>query len=155
MMNDKKKELTPIEDNNTESSKKDSISKTDTSPVGAELLKTLTPEAKEKIHGFGMSMHRFGPMPNPLTEKINEQHIDKILEIAEKDEDRSFKNAGENRKFTLIYVLVFAALFVFSTIFLIVSGNKELYSEAVKLFVAFFGGLGGGFGIKSYMDRNK
>jgi hypothetical protein len=93
-------------------------------------------------------------MPNPLAEKINEKHIDKILDIAEKDDERSFKDAGENRKFTLIYVLVFAALFVFSTIFL-VGSDKELYKEVIKLFAVFLGGLGGGFGIKSYMDRNK
>lgn len=31
----------------------------------------------------------------------------------------------------------------------------ELYKEAMKLFVAFAGGLGGGFGIKGYIDRKK
>ena len=39
---------------------------------------------------------------NPLTGKINEKHIDKILELAEKDEERSFKDAAESRKFVLI-----------------------------------------------------
>ncbi|MEA3428829.1 MAG: hypothetical protein U9Q84_06415 [Thermodesulfobacteriota bacterium] len=133
--------------------KKNLQKKNDADSVESELLKNLPPEAK-KVLEVGMSMHRFGPMPNPLAEKINEKHIDKILEITEKDEERSFKDAGETRKFTLIYFLVFAALFVFATIFL-VGSDKELYKEVIKLFAVFLGGLGSGFGIKSYMDRNK
>jgi hypothetical protein len=43
---------------------------------------------------------------------------------------------------------------VFFTVFL-VKTDTELYKEAMKLFVAFAGGLGGGFGIKGYIDRKK
>ncbi|CAN2041922.1 Membrane protein DUF2335 [Candidatus Magnetomoraceae bacterium gMMP-15] len=116
----------------------------------------LPPEAKKvlEIGMSGMSMHRFGPMPNPIAAKITEKHINKILDIAEKDDDCSFKDSKENRKFMLIYFLVFAALFVFSTVFL-VGSDKELYKEVIKLFAVFLGGLGSGFGIKSYIDRKK
>lgn len=151
-MSDTEKELTPAEDGNKTEEEKSS-EKNDIGPVEPELLKSLPPEAK-KVLEIGMSMQRFGPMPNPLAEKINEKHIDKILDIAEKDEERSFKGARESRKFTLIYVLVFAALFVFATVFL-VGSDKELYKEVIKLFAVFLGGLGSGFGVKSYMDRNK
>lgn len=151
-MSDTEKELTPDEDGNKTEEEKSS-EKNDIGPVGPELLKNLPPEAK-KVLEIGMSMQRFGPIPNPLAEKINEKHIDKILDITEKDEERSFKDAGESRKFTLIYVLVFAVLFVFATVFL-VGSDKDLYKEVIKLFAVFFGGLGSGFGIKSYMDRNK
>lgn len=151
-MSDTEKELSPAKDGNKTEEKKSS-EKNDIGPLEPELLKGLPPEAK-KVLEIGMSMQRFGPMPNPLAEKINGKHIDKILDIAEKDEERSFKDAGESRKFTLIYVLVFAALFVFATVFL-VGSDKDLYKEVIKLFAVFFGGLGSGFGIKSYMDRNK
>ena len=151
-MSDTGKEVTPNEDGNKCEEKK-SPEKNDIDFADPELLKNLPPEAK-KVLEIGMSMHRFGPMPNPLTEKINEKHIDKIIDIAEKDDERSFKDAGEARKFTLIYVLVFAALFVFSTVFL-VGSDKALYKEAIKLFAIFLGGLGSGFGIRSYIDRNK
>ena len=152
-MSDKEKELTPTENSNTKPQAEESSEKSNSSSIEPEFIKTLPPEAK-KVLEVGMSMHGFGPTPNPLTKKINEKHIDKILEIAEKDDERSFKDAGENRKFTLIYVLVFAALFIFSTIFL-VGSDKELYKEVIKLFAVFLGGLGSGFGIKSYMDRSK
>lgn len=152
-MSDKETGLTPTKKSNAKSQKENSSEKGNSRSIEPELLKDLPPEAK-KVLEVGMSMHRFGPMPNPLAEKINEKHIDKILEIAEKDDERSFKDAGETRKFTLIYVLVFAALFIFSTVFL-VGSDKELYKEVIKLFAVFLGGLGSGFGIKSYMDRSK
>ncbi|KAF3980377.1 MAG: hypothetical protein HFP76_02340 [Methylococcales symbiont of Iophon sp. n. MRB-2018] len=101
-----------------------------------------------------MSSHKIGPMQNPLTQKLTSQHIDKILEISEKDDERVFKDAGESRKYTLIYIVIFSVLFVFLTVFL-VGSDVELYKEIVKLFAIFLGGLGSGFGIKGYMDRNK
>jgi hypothetical protein len=121
--------------------------------VEPEMLKGLPPEAR-KVLEIGMSMHRLGPVPHPLVDKINETHITRILELAEKDDERSFRDAAENRKYTLIYVLVFAVLFIFATVFL-VGSDKELYREVIKLFAVFLGGLGSGFGIRSYMDRNK
>ena len=33
-----------------------------------------------------MATHRSGLIANPITHKINEKHIDKILEITEKDD---------------------------------------------------------------------
>jgi hypothetical protein len=123
--------------------------------IEPELLSRVPPEAKKILEIGMMSMQqRIGPKPSPFAEKINEKHIDKILEIAEKDDQRSFEDSKESRKYTLRYVLVFAVLFVFSTIYL-VSADKELYKEVVKLFAVFFGGFGSGFGIKSYIDRNK
>jgi len=120
--------------------------------VESELLKKLPPEAK-KIFAM-MATQRSGLITNPITHKINEKHIDKILEIADKDDDRSFNDAVETRKYALIYFIIFAGLFVFSTVFL-VSHDKELYKEVIKLFAVFLGGLGSGFGFKSYLDRNR
>ncbi|MDI6728064.1 MAG: hypothetical protein QMD44_03940 [Thermodesulfovibrionales bacterium] len=122
--------------------------------IEPEFLKKLPPEAKKVVEVGMMSMHRFGPMPHPFAEKINEKHIDKILELAEKDDERTFKDIGQSRKFTLVYLIIFACLFIFTTIFL-VGSDKELYKEIIKLFAVFLGGLGSGFGIKSYMERNK
>jgi hypothetical protein len=124
----------------------------DSSVIPEEILKKLPPEARRVVQ-FGM-MQRFGPMPNPLTSKLTESHIDKILDISAKDDERYFADAKHARWFTLGYVVLFLALFVFLTIFL-VGEDKELYKEALKLVAVFVGGFGGGFGVKSYMDREK
>ena len=99
-------------------------------------------------------MHRFGPMPNPLTEKLTPAHIDKILEISEKDDERSFADSTQSRWFALGYSIVAAALLIFLTVFL-VDADKALYEETMKMFAVFLGGFGGGFGVKSYMDRER
>ena len=130
--------------------KQDSL---DDSSIEAEFLEKLPPEAR-KVVEIGMSMQRIGPMQNPIMGKINEEHIDKILEISAKDDERSFLDAKESRKYTLFYVGIFAAVFIFLTVFL-VGSNTEVYRELIKLIAVFFGGFGGGFGVKSYIDRNK
>lgn len=143
------------ENNNITENKPDDeaeVNKTEEN-VEAEFLGKLPPEAR-KVVEFGMSMQRVGPMPNPIVEKLNEGHIDKILEIAAKDDERSFADAGSSRKYTLVYIVIFVALFIFLTIFL-VGSDIELYKEIIKIFIVFLGGLGSGFGIKTYMDKNR
>jgi len=52
-----------------------------------------------------------GPMPNPLLSKINEKHIDKILDIAQKEDENSYKDAQSTKKYSLVY-FIFIILFV-------------------------------------------
>lgn len=159
IMKDTEKELTPIEDGNKvgeEKNKPEEKKSSEQNGIGfvePELLDKLPPEAK-KVVEMSLSTHMLGPMQNPLAKKITSKHIDKILDLSEKDAERTFKDAEETRKFTLKYVVLFVILFVFLTIFL-VSSDKELYKEVIKLFAVFLGGFGSGFGIKNYMDRHK
>lgn len=143
-----------ISENQSSTKKEDEFENKEIDSLKPEVLEGLPDEAKKIIEIAMTSMHRVGPPVNPISKIINAQHIDKILELAEKDDDRSFNDAKESRKYTLYYVLIFAALFVFATVYL-VGSDKELYKEIIKLFSVFVGGLGGGFGIKSYIDRNK
>lgn len=117
----------------------------------AEFLQSAPPEVRKIM----MSMQRMsGPMPHPLADKINEKHIDKILELAEKDDQRTFADTSQSRRYTLGYLILFSVLFVFVTVFL-VGKDTALYQELIKLLAVFAGGLGSGFGIKSYMDKTK
>ncbi len=119
-----------------------------------EILEKLPPEVR-KIVEVGFSMQRFaGPIPSPLLSKINETHISKILEIAEKDDERSFADAQLSKRYLFAYILIFCGMFVFATIFL-VGKDPGLYKEILKLLAAFLGGLGSGFGLKGYLDRKK
>ncbi len=88
---------------------------------------------------------------SPLESKINEKHIDKILELGEKDNERMYKDTQHSRKFLLVYILIGVSLFVFLTLFL-VGKDTELFKDIIKLFIAFVGGMGAGYGIKHYVD---
>lgn len=118
-------------------------------PPEMEFLK----DAPSELRNVVMSMQRIsGPMPHPLSNKINENHINKILDLAEKDGERVFADTSQSRKYTFAYLMVFSILFIFCTVFL-VGKDTELYKELLKLLAVFAGGLGSGFGIKSYMDK--
>lgn len=93
-------------------------------------------------------------MPNPLTEKLTESHIDKMLEMSSKGNERAFEDSKASRRYTLVYVLLAIALFVFLTIYL-VDVDQALWLEILKLLAVFVGGFGGGFGVKSYFSRNR
>ena len=120
-------------------------------PVEPEILENLPPEIK-RVMQIGFGMQRVGPIPSPLASKVNEQHISRILEITEEDSKRDFTDVQRARWFSFGYVLLFCALFVFLTIYL-AGENSALYGEIVKLAVAFLGGVGSGFGVKTYLDR--
>ena len=115
-------------------------------------LENLPPEVKRVVQAT-LSMQRIStPFGSPLQDKINEEHISKILEIVEKDDERTFADAQSARKYTLINTIIILGFFGFLTVFL-VNKDVEVYRELLKLTVAFAGGLGSGFGLKGYLDR--
>lgn len=117
-----------------------------------ELGDKLSPEVRKGIEAAFMSMESISrPLLSPLESKINEKHIDKILEIKEKYGDNVFKDTQQSRKFQLVYVLIGVSVFVFLTL-LLVGKDTDLFKEIIKLFVTFVGGIGVGFGIKSHIN---
>ena len=78
-----------------------------------------------------------------LANSINEKHIDKLLDISDKAEDREFelKNKQENHR--LIYVVLGIALFVFLTIFL-AKDSQDIFLDVLKIGLGFLGGWGAG-----------
>ncbi len=150
----RKEEMNHMEDENSKSSitkqAEEKVAKHELeSEHPDEILETLPPKMRERIETFMGSIA--GPFVSPLESKLNEKHIDKILEIKEKYEDRVFKDTQQSRKFQLGYVLIGVSVFVFLTL-LLVGKETELFKEIIKLFVAFVGGMGAGFGIKSHIS---
>lgn len=115
-------------------------------------LADLPPEAKRFVQAT-LSMQRFSaPLVSPILGKINENHISKILEIAEKEDERLFADTQSSRKYTLINTILILCFFGFLTVFLV---NKDVavYQEILRIIIIFGGGLGSGFGLKGYLDR--
>nr|VFJ55875.1 MAG: hypothetical protein BECKDK2373C_GA0170839_105024 [Candidatus Kentron sp. DK]VFJ63125.1 MAG: hypothetical protein BECKDK2373B_GA0170837_11201 [Candidatus Kentron sp. DK] len=107
---------------------------------------------RKNAHDFPLFRYDPHKPDRLLADKINERHIDKILALSDQSEARSFRSSSQLRWFTLAYVVIAVLLFAFLTVFL-VRANTDLYREIVKLLAVFLGGFGGGFGIKSYMER--
>lgn len=112
------------------------------------------PPAVEKTVNTMLSMQGFsGSVSSALESKLNEKHIDKILDMREKRDERKFKDTNRNRIFSLIFILILTAIFIFLTLFL-VDKNTDLFKEIIKLFIVFVGGVGAGYGFKTYKDRD-
>ena len=119
------------------------------------IFEDLPPEIKRNLE-IGLSMQRISSVPlnNPITSKISEEHIDKILNISEKEEEYKYKESKSNRYFALVYVILFLAVFVFLTLYL-VEEYKDIYIDILKISVAFIGGFGSGYGYKIYLQSKK
>lgn len=131
----------------SDTSKKEDIQET-------EIFENMPPEIK-KVVEMGISMQRFsGSMPNPLLSKINENHIDKILEISQKEEDNSYKDAQSTKKYGLIYFILII-LFIGFLICYLVDKDKSLLLTIIEKGLFIIGGFGGGYGFKAYLDNRK
>lgn len=120
----------------------------------AEILSDLPPEVR-KVVEMGFSMQRIsGPIPNPIFNKINEKHIDKILEIAQSEETNSFKDSTISKRYNFAY-FIFAILFIMFLIYYLVDRDKSLLLSIIEKALYIMGGFGGGYGYKAYMDKKK
>ncbi len=124
-------------------------------PEILQFLKNAPPEIRKTI--TQMAAFQFsGPVrhENPLFRKFTPQHIDKLLDYLHEDEKKQCELESSGRFFNLAYALTALGVFVFLVVFL-AKDKPELFVDILKMLVAFAGGFGGGFGIKSYLDRHQ
>ena len=115
----------------------------------------LTHEKQKRVLEMQMhtlSMHGARPPSHPLADKFNDEHISKILNIAERNNEIARKGRSEFRWLAMLSIVIAVSFLMFLTLFL-VGSHTEVYMELIEFIVAFLGGLGGGIGIKSYLDR--
>jgi hypothetical protein len=113
-----------------------------------DVLEDMPPRIRRSITMAMTQTSARGASGHPLFEKFTEEHITKFLEYSHQDESNEFKYKSTNRWFYLVYSIIAIDLFVFLIIFLIPQ-NKDLLIDLFKIFVAFIGGLGSGYGLKS------
>ena len=95
-----------------------------------------------------------GNRAHPLFEKFTEDHVHKYLDYIQKDDDNEFSLRSTNRWFLLMYVVLGIGLFLFLVVYLLPK-DKMIFDQIVKMFVAFAGGFGGGYGLKTYKGLKK
>ena len=100
------------------------------------------------------SQQSSGGRHHPLFEKFTEEHVHKYLDYIQKDDDNDFSLRSSNRWVYLLYTILGLSFFSFLVIYLLPK-DKILLDQIIKLFVAFAGGLGSGYGLKSFKDMKK
>lgn len=116
------------------------------------------PEAEREriisVYAASTSTQLSGPMPNPVLNKLEPQHLTDIIALRSKTIDTTSADRKNSRLFSFLTLalLVAAALAVILTFAII--GENDLLLEIVKLGVAGLGGFGGGFGFAAWR-RNR
>lgn len=126
----------------------------------AEILSSLPEnmpaEVKKQVvsmmMGFNQtSIARSSPR-HPLFEKFSDEHVHKYLDYIQRDDDHAHELRSTNRWFHLAYVIIGVVFFSFLIVYLLPI-DKALLNDILKLLFTFAGGVGSGYGIKSYLDK--
>lgn len=121
-------------------------------------MEALPEEEKEKLMSIMFSqemgmMSRMVSSGNPMAEKINEAHIDKVLGIAEKKTDQEYNLTIQGRRTSLIIIIV-VMIFVIALVF-ILKDNGDLLMNLLQMFIPAVLGFAGGYGVKSFQDKKE
>ncbi len=116
-------------------------------PVEA-VLKEVPPPQREKVRETFAALLQFqGPMPNPLLGKLTSEHLDKLIDGADKDNQRMYADRKEGRgqsKFLsvcgIVGFVVLCGLFLWAK-------QTQLLDKVIQVAVIFAGGLGAGLGL--------
>lgn len=87
-----------------------------------------------------------------LFEKFTPEHTSQFLDNIRRDDENEYKLKSSNRWFHVIYVFFAMAFLLFLIVFLLPK-DKDLLNKIIELLIAFGGGFGAGYGVKSW--RNK
>jgi hypothetical protein len=118
------------------------------------------PEMKKVISRmFSMqisSRQESGPLSSRFFDaigpKINEEHINKLISNNDNSDKRQFGFSVFIQIRNILIVSGIIGVFIWLTIFMS-TNNATLYLDLIKTIVAFLGGIGIGFGIKSYKEK--
>jgi len=114
-----------------------------------EYLENAPPQLKAMM--MRVSSFSSGSMPNPLTEKMNEEHIHKIIDNDEKEEHRKFilelVSTGRN----IVFIILFFFLIWFLAHYF--GNSKGMFMQLLTPLATFFAGCFGGYGIGSKVKK--
>lgn len=139
-----------------------SIVPSEHSPLEFEaMLPEGTPtEVRQMVRTASLLMMSGSARANdPLLDKFNDKHVDKFLDGIEKDSQRAHDLAAKelefkstNRRYYIAYVSG-VLLFLAWVIWMMLPNNATLLSDILKLLIGAVLGFGGGFGYKTYLDK--
>lgn len=115
-----------------------------------EVIEKMPTEVKKILSSFSATSFRAGPF-NPLHEKINAKHIDKIIQADIEDDEKRYKYATSQRWFNLVYIIISLLFFVF-LLFYLLPKSEETFKNILTIILTAGGGFGIGVG---YLSRKK
>jgi hypothetical protein len=115
--------------------------------IPEEVLEKIPKEARSEFKrtlSTMISAAYMGPAPHPFTKKLTGEHITKIIDNVEKDEQRQFEYSKGERKMSLT---IFFGILIPVTgliIFFTLLNKVEILVPLISAIIAFGGGYGFG-----------
>ncbi len=118
--------------------------------ISPDLLKDLPDPIRGSLQAFFASSQTVGLPGNPLLDKVESTHIDKVLELHRLQIDHEHQREQAERKYGLIYfsIVTFVVLFVL-VVFGVIEKNPALLTGVLGAIL----GSGGGYGIGYFRGR--
>lgn len=91
---------------------------------------------------------------HPLFDKFEPEHVTQFLGNSHAIDMDKQRHRREGSWFRLGYALIFVAVFIFLTVYLL-PDYSDIYFEILKGVAAFAAGFAGGYGFKAYRDRRQ
>lgn len=86
----------------------------------------------------------------PHLSKINENHLDKMLEIAKLEVTNDFENKKADRPYRIAYFIIALMFFSGLVYFLVSTNNADLLQNIIVWLILAAGGIGTGGGLAIY-----
>lgn len=110
------------------------------------------PMVREMMAMFGVGPG--GRPHHPVFDKFEPEHVDKFLDHSHAEDLERLRIRKHGRWFALAVLVVLLLAFGWLVNELLPE-NKDLLAEFLKMGVAFAGGIGGGYGLKSYQETRR
>lgn len=94
------------------------------------------------------------PRYHPLFDKLEPQHLTKLLEVVREGLAARMRAQRERIWFRFIYMSIPFAIFIFLTLYLL-PDHSDLYLEILKVLGASALGAVGGYGFKAYQEQQR
>lgn len=133
-----------------QASKEQAASSAETEFLGDD---DIPPEIKKVMEASFMMQRITGPMYPPFADKIKEEHISRILDITERENELAYKDAQQNKWILLAIVTMFTICFVGMSVFFVNHNKDSLMQDMMKIALSFIGGFGGGYWFKTHFDN--
>ncbi|MEI7989474.1 MAG: hypothetical protein WCI88_10570 [Chloroflexota bacterium] len=118
-----------------------------------EVSKGRETRIKESFSAIMQMVRSEGGPAVEFVKKLGPDHIHKIIEGSQIDDNHRFELEKSGRIWYFLYTLLILG-FILLLIYFLLPNNKDLLMELIKLALTFAGGLGAGYGFKSFQDRN-
>jgi hypothetical protein len=124
-------------------------------PIAPEVLNKLPPQARAQVESIFASAAFYGPVPNPIAQKVTSEHVGKLLENEARGTELEAADRKDARRFAVGFSAFIALLVVALILVLTLTDHADVLDDVIRALVLFGGGFGGGFGFSEWRHKRE